>query len=344
MKKSTKWSLIACAFAFVLMLVYLFSAGEVSDLFDAFARMNVKFLLLALLLMVVYWSMEALATHIVLNKVCPGQKFRNTCISTMVGQYYNCVTPFASGGQPMQAYYMGRYGVPASASISVLMSRLILYHIAETLYCVVVLILRYRFFTEDLAPLMALALIGFCVCAAFIIFLLLISFCKEFTMKVIRKIIFLLGRIKLIKDPQKRCDAIEDSMNASFNNMKFIVKEPWMILKVIVVTVIQLTAYFAISYVIFRGFGETGSDFLTVISCQAFVYMISAFMPMPGAMGASEGSYVGFFSHVYSDASLVPVSTFIWRFLTFYLPIIVGIILTLILQRNKKGKNEIDRT
>jgi uncharacterized protein (TIRG00374 family) len=133
-------------------------------------------------------------------------------------------------------------------------------------------------------------------------------------------------------------------MNASFNNMKFIVKEPWMILKVIVVTVIQLTAYFAISYVIFRGFGETGSDFLTVISCQAFVYMISAFMPMPGAMGASEGSYVGFFSHVYSDASLVPVSTFIWRFLTFYLPIVVGIVLTLLLQRNKKGINEIDRT
>ena len=117
-----------------------------------------------------------------------------------------------------------------------------------------------------------------------------------------------------------------------------------MIFKVIAVTLVQLTVYFAISYVIFRGFGETGSDFLTVISCQAFVYMISAFMPMPGAMGASEGCYAGYFSHVYSDATLVPVSTFIWRFLTFYLPIIVGIILTLILQRKKKGTNEIDRT
>ena len=117
-----------------------------------------------------------------------------------------------------------------------------------------------------------------------------------------------------------------------------------MILKVIVVTMIQLTAYFAISYVIYRGFGQSGADFLTVISCQAFVYMISAFMPMPGAMGASEGSYVGYFSHVYNDATLVPVSTFIWRFLTFYLPIVVGIILTLVLQRRKKGENEIDRT
>lgn len=340
MKKSTKWSLVACAFAFVLMLVYLFSAGEVGDLFRAFGMINPWFILLALLLMVVYWALEALATHIVLKKVCPGQKYKHTCISTMVGQYYNCVTPFASGGQPIQALYMNRYGVPASASISALMSRLILYHIAETLYCVVVLILRFRFFTEELAPLMVLALVGFGVCSAFIVFLLLVSFCKDFTMKVIRKIIFFLGRIRIIKNPQKRCDAIEDSMNASFNNMRFIVKEPVMILKVIVVTLLQLTAYFAISYVIFRGFGETGSDFLTVISCQAFVYMISAFMPMPGAMGASEGSYVGYFSHVYSDATLVPISTFIWRFLTFYLPIIQGIVLTLVLQRKQKKKDE----
>ena len=127
-------------------------------------------------------------------------------------------------------------------------------------------------------------------------------------------------------------------MNSSFRNMRFIVKEPWMILKVIFLTLVQLTSYFSISYVIYRGFGESGTDFLTVISCQAFVYMISAFMPLPGAMGASEGSYVGYFSHVYSDATLVPASTFIWRFLTFYLPIVLGIILTLVLQRRARAR------
>lgn len=333
MRKSSKWNLVACAFAFGLMLVYLFSAGEVSEIFGAFLRMDPLYLVMALLLMVVYWLMEAWAIQIVMNKLSPGQRFRNTYLTTMVGQYYNCITPFASGGQPMQAYYMSRCGVPASASISILMSRLILYHVAETLYCLAVLVLRFRFFTEDLAPLMALAIVGFCVCSAFIVFLLLVSFCKDFTMRIIRRIIFFLGKLRIIKDPQRSCDSIEDSMNASFNNMKFIVREPLMIVKVILVTLVQLTAYFAISFVIFRGFGETGSDFLTVISCQAFVYMISAFMPMPGAMGASEGSYVGYFSHVYSDATLVPVSTFIWRFLTFYLPIVIGILLTMVLQK-----------
>ena len=344
MKISTKLNLIFCGFAFALMMVYLFCLGETKDLLTALGRIQLPFLGLALLIMLVYWFLEALSTHIILKKICPEQKFRHTFITTVIGQYFNCITPFASGGQPMQAYYMGKYGVPASASISVLMSRLILYHVAETLYCLVVLILRFSLFTTgELGALMVLAIIGFIVCSAFIVFLLLISFCKNWTMKVVSKVIYLLARIRLIKDPQKTCESIEASMDASFNNMKFVLREPWMLTKVIITTALELTVYFSVSYVIYRGFGLGEHDFLTVISCQAFVYLISAFMPMPGAMGAAEGSYVGYFSYIYNDGSLVAISTFIWRFLTFYLPIVVGIILTLILQRNKKGTQVIDR-
>ena len=60
--------------------------------------------------------------------------------------------------------------------------------------------------------------------------------------------------------------------------------------------------------------------------------MISAFMPLPGALGAAEGSYTLFFSKIFVDGEgnkFVGISTFIWRFLTFYLPIIVGLVLSL---------------
>ena len=83
-------------------------------------------------------------------------------------------------------------------------------------------------------------------------------------------------------------------------------------------------------WIIYLGFGETGSDIVTVISCQAFVYMISSFVPLPGAMGAAEGSYVAFFTFVYSNSSLVALSTFVWRIFTFYLPIVLGMWLTVL--------------
>ena len=59
--------------------------------------------------------------------------------------------------------------------------------------------------------------------------------------------------------------------------------------------------------------------------------MISSFVPLPGAMGAAEGSYVAFFSSVYSSSSLVALSTFIWRLYTFYLPIVLGMWLTVLI-------------
>ena len=52
-------------------------------------------------------------------------------------------------------------------------------------------------------------------------------------------------------------------------------------------------------------------------------------MPLPGAIGASEASYITFFNYVYKDPSVVALSTFIWRALTFYLPIVLGMVLTL---------------
>ncbi len=338
MSKSNKVCLAFCGLAFLMLLASLFLLGEREALIQAFGSIRFSYVLLALGLMVIYWLCEAYAIQVITDKVCPGQRYRNTFKTTLIGQYYNCVTPLASGGQPMQAFYMSKYGVPASASISILMSRLILYHIAETLYCLVVLLLRFTYFTQERGGLMALALVGFGVCSAFIVFLILASFCKGWTMRVVRRFVYFFGKLHLVKNPEKTCASVDESLNAAFNNMKFIVKEPVMILKVILLTAGQLTAYFSISYVIYRGFGLSGTDFLTVISCQAFVYMISAFMPTPGAMGAAEGSYIGYFSTIYGDATTAGVSSFIWRFLTFYVPIIVGILLSLYLGRVDRKK------
>ena len=110
-----------------------------------------------------------------------------------------------------------------------------------------------------------------------------------------------------------------------------------MLVKVSLLTFVQLTVYFSMSWVIFAGFGldleSLGMDpvegYFTVISCQAFVYLIASFVPLPGAIGASEASYITFFNYVYHDPSIVALSTFIWRGFTFYLPIVVGMALTL---------------
>ena len=147
-----------------------------------------------------------------------------------------------------------------------------------------------------------------------------------------------MGKLRIVKDVDAKLKFIDNEMEMYYNNFQFIKKRPVLILKMCFYTIIQLTVYFGISFVIYLAFGLSGSDFLTIISCQAFVLMISAFVPLPGALGAAEGSYVLFFKGIFG--SYVHLSTVIWRFLTFYLAIIAGMAVSLIVNRKNNFSDE----
>lgn len=140
-----------------------------------------------------------------------------------------------------------------------------------------------------------------------------------------------LGKLHIVKDVEAKLKFIDDEMDMYYKNFQFIKKRPLLIIKLCIFTLIQLLVYFSISYVIYSAFGLSGTDYVTIISCQAFVLMISAFVPLPGALGAAEGSYVLFFKNIFGG--FVHLSTVIWRFLTFYLAIIAGMSVSLFINR-----------
>lgn len=59
------------------------------------------------------------------------------------------------------------------------------------------------------------------------------------------------------------------------------------------------------------------------IGICSFVYMITAFVPIPGASGGSEGVYFMLFSPVLGEIG-TPTTLLIWRFVTYYLGLILG--------------------
>lgn len=336
---SKKLNLIFCGIAFVIMLVYLFAFGEADDLMNSLGEIKIGFLLFAVGLMVLYWFLESLSLHIITKKVDKKAKFKNTAVVSMVGQYFNCITPFASGGQPIQAFYMVKYGTPLGSAMTALLVKFIIYQFVLTAYSIFVLILKFSMFTEELAPLMLLAIVGFIVNSVVIVLMFMVALFKNGTTRFVHGLIRLLGKIRVFKNPEKKMEEMDEQLETAYENFQFVKKQPKMIIEVCLTTIVQLTAYFAISYVIYAGFGLSSMDFLTIISCQAFVMMISSFMPLPGALGAAEGSYAAYFMYIYnSNQAQMSISMVIWRFLTFYLPIIVGLTMTMLMSRNEKNK------
>ena len=327
-KKTNKIYLIICGIAFLVMIFVLMSEG-IDNILNALAQLNPMFLLLAVGCMVVYWLGEGIGLHLAAKSLDPKVTFRTTMLVTMIGQYFNCITPFASGGQPMQAYTYYKRGLPLSSALTALLSRFIVYQFTLTLYSMVFLIFKLPMFTEgDLKPLTFLVIAGFIVNTFVIIMLFMLAFFRAPTNKLVHGVIVLLGKIHILKHPEDVRESVDKELSQYYENFTFIKSRPVMVLKMFLATVIQLLVYFSITYVIYIGFGMRETDFFTIIACQAFVLMISGFVPLPGAMGAAEGSYAAFFKPIFGDY-YTGVSTFIWRFLTFYLPILIGIIINL---------------
>ncbi len=328
-KKSNKVNLIICGIAFIIMVVVLLSEG-VENVVGALLKLNPLFLLIAVVCIVLYWLGEGLGLHLAAKSLEPKVKFRTSFLVTMIGQYFNCITPFASGGQPMQVYTYFKKGMPLGSAMTALLSRFIVYQFTLTLYSVVFLICRLSMFTEgSLQPLTMLVVVGFIINTFVIVMLFMLAFFRAATTKLAHGIVKLLAKIRIIKDPADKLEYIDKELETYYENFRFIKSQPVMILKMFLVTVVQLFCYFSITFVIYIGFDiPHDTDFLTVIACQAFVLMISSFVPLPGAMGAAEGSYAAFFKGIFGDY-YTGVSTFIWRFLTFYLPILVGIVINL---------------
>lgn len=330
-----KVNIALCVLAFLMLFGYLFIAGEGGDLLRALTTFNWFFLLIAFVGILVYWLLEALSMQIICNSLFKGFSFIKTTLVTVIGQYFNCITPLSSGGQPMQAYYYSRFGLPAHFAIPMLLCRFIVYQLTMTIYAIIVLLLRFSYFTEDLRPIMYLVAIGFLGGFVLIAFLFSLAFAKNTIMKLTRWGITLAGRIGILKKPEETLTSAENSLEESYVGIRFLLKEPATLIKVSLVTFVQLTVYFSLSWVIFAGFGLVANDYFTVLSVQAFIYLIASFVPLPGAVGAAEGSYIVFFNYVFGDPSIVALSTFIWRFFTFYLPIIAGMILTLLVNNPK---------
>ena len=330
-----KVNMALCAIAFVVMFGYLFIAGEGEQTLNAFASFNYAFLLIALVGIIVYWLLEAACMQIICNDLFRGFSFFKTFLITIIGQYFNCITPLSSGGQPMQAYYYQRFGLPVEHAMPMLLCRFIVYQMTMTVYAIIALILRFGYFMRDLRPIMYLVAIGFLGGFVLMAMLLALAFARNGVIRITTWAINLLGRIGVFKDPESTLRAATTSLEEAYEGMQFLLKRPSVLVRVSLVTFVQLTVFFSMSWVIFAGFGLEANDYFTVVSCQAFVYLIMSFVPLPGAIGASEASYITFFNYVYGDPSIVALSTFIWRFFTFYLPIVLGMTLTLLV--NKEG-------
>lgn len=324
--KVKKLNLIIIFIALMAIIGYV-GITDFHNMRNIIHKVNFIWILGTLLLMVLYWFLETLILYLVTKKVHNKQKFNETLQTTMIGQFFNCITPFSSGGQPMQAVHMAKLGVPFGIASSCLLIKFIIYQVVLTLYALVVLCLKIGEFSAKVEGFTYMVMIGFIVNVVVVFVLLSIGWFKKITIKVVFKIINFLEKIKLIKNKEQKKVYIIKEFDSFYKSFRWMKSHKKIIFYMAILSAMQLTVYFLVPYFIYRSFGLQGR-MLSIISAQAFVLMISSFIPLPGAVGGAEVSFFAFFK-LFFPANLLNISVLLWRIITFYLTICIGMCFTL---------------
>jgi uncharacterized protein (TIRG00374 family) len=82
--------------------------------------------------------------------------------------------------------------------------------------------------------------------------------------------------------------------------------------------------YFLIPQLVFNALNIPHQlNIFTSIITGVYIFIMSSFVPIPGAAGGVELGFVSFFAN-FVPKKLLPPALIIWRFITFYLPTLVG--------------------
>jgi uncharacterized membrane protein YbhN (UPF0104 family) len=85
---------------------------------------------------------------------------------------------------------------------------------------------------------------------------------------------------------------------------------------------------FAVTYVVYRAFGLRGVSVFEIIALQTIIALAVDSLPLPGAMGASESSFLIIFLTIFGGEFVLP-GMLLSRGITYYAMFIISAVITL---------------
>ena len=157
----------------------------------------------------------------------------------------------------MQAFYLMKRGMALSFASCSLMIKFIVYQFVLTIYSAITLFLCFKTFTSEISAVGWLAFVGFGVNILVITALLCLGFFRGPAEKFLYGIVSLLKKLRIIgQEKAERANArIAKELEEFYEGFAQIRGDIGGILKISLLTAVQLTAFFLIPLCIFYAFG-----------------------------------------------------------------------------------------
>ncbi len=307
------------------IVMFISLSGNTEGVFEAFANIKPQYMVLCLF-MVFFWQFSVGLVLTLLTRIThPRYRIRQGFINALVASFFHGITPSASGGQIAQFYVFKKQGVKAGDAGSVLWTEFIVYQTTMCILGLILIILKFPLFFNEYSNLFIFVLVGFSINAFIIFALYALARFKKVHEWITTKGIALGVKLHLIKNPEKMLETINGQLERFTYEAEHLKDHKKELFIAVILCIIRLIFYYAVPFVIFMAMG-INADFDLFLNCLAmgsFVSIVSGLIPIPGASGGTEAIFVMMFSNLFAG-NIVTSAMLIWRFLTYYLMMIVG--------------------
>lgn len=306
------------------IFAYELRTVRLSQLLREIAQLNWWWLLVAAGCMGLYWLMEAFVVKLLLKGRVDHFSFKNALRIPLVEQLFNSLTPFSSGGQPAQLMALMQSGVDGGRASSLLLMKFIVFQAMVLINFILTLVFGFKLVAAKFTYLAWLVVFGFLIHLTVITGLLLIMYWYNFTKGLVRLLLRPLHWVMA----ESRANKLETTLNLKIDNFYReslrIKNQTGMLIKASILTFIQLIFYYSVPYFVLLALGLQPS-FMEVLVMHIMIVMIISLFPIPGGSGGAEISFrVLFATFVVVNSKLV-LAMILWRFMTYYLGMFIGI-------------------
>ena len=329
MKKGNIKKLIRNFIVFVglifLTLWVILKDQSVTEILDVLDNVKIQFVIIGIICMAVYLILEGVNMRRTLKALGEKVTFMQSVKYSLIGFFFSSITPAASGGQPMQIYYMHKDKISVANSTLALLINLTSMQITTISLAVFSLIVNYKFMNS---VLIVLFIVGISLNATALI-LLLISILSKRLSKGLIKISIKIMKIFRVKNRFSKEKKILKELKMYQSSAKYVKGNRKLILKIFITTIIQFSIYYSIAYWTYRSLGFNGSNIFELTTMQSVLFATVSGIPSPGAVGVSEGAFIEIFRNIY-PTHMIKSATLLHRGINFYLFVLISGIVVII--------------
>lgn len=338
---------ILLIFVFSFLVIFFALKNDAKAVFNTLKNAKWVFLVLAIFVQIMNPLLDGWVLMILIRRIKQEYTFKEAYINNLIGLLFCYITPSATGGQFAQISVFKKQKVDQVKSMGALIVDFLSYAIAGVVYGGITLFFNYNYMVNNLPSLtifnrdwsfLTLAIVGFALYLVLGFGIIFLSY-SRIVNKAAKWVIKILGKLKIVKNVDYRINQVDEKVSNFKNSISDIVKQPKIVVELLLIKIAKLSCNFIIPVLccLAVGLNVTRDQIFIIFALTSYHQIITSFVPIPGSSGGSELFFIILFTPIFKEnMSALTGTMLIWRFITFYLPLIYCTIVMIVFNKEAR--------